>query len=94
MKRIRVEIPFILKEADRRCVPGEILSVSEEQLGRMRAINPNLVSVLGEEDAPAQPAQGENPEQAAQAPEQAPEQAAQAPEQEKKPAKKKQSKKK
>lgn len=49
MKRCEVQIPFHLKATDTIYVPGDTVSVSDEQLAKILAINKNMVIVLGEE---------------------------------------------
>ena len=48
MKRVRVYMPFHRKETDKDCKPGDEIVVSEEELARIRAVNVNMVAVLGE----------------------------------------------
>jgi hypothetical protein len=48
MKRVLVYIPFHRKETDEDCKPGDEIVVSEEELARIRAVNVNMVAVLGE----------------------------------------------
>ena len=56
MKRVKVLIPFHLKATNTDHVPGDEITVSDEQLARIRAINVNMVLVLGEaEEAEAKP---------------------------------------
>ena len=59
MKRVQVYIPFHRKETDEDCKPGDEIVVSEEELARIRAVNVNMVAVLGEvEEEP----EGDEPE--------------------------------
>lgn len=48
MKRVRVEIPFHLKATKTDHKPGDILTVDEETLARIQAVNINMVTVLCE----------------------------------------------
>jgi len=48
MKRVKVLIPFHLKASNTDCVPGDEIEVSDEQLANIRAVNVNMVLVLGE----------------------------------------------
>ena len=48
MKRVKVLIPFHLKATNTDHVPGDEITVSDEQLARIRAINVNMVLVLGD----------------------------------------------
>lgn len=50
MKRAEVLIPFRMAATDTDHVPGDIIEVSEEQLAKIRAVNVNMVLVIG--DAP------------------------------------------
>lgn len=55
MKRVRVLIPFHLAATKTDHVAGDEIVVSDEQLARIRAINVNMVEVLGEvKKAPAE----------------------------------------
>ncbi len=54
MKRVKVEIPFHLIATNTVHVPGDVIEVSEEQLARIRAVNINMVSVLGDVEEPVQ----------------------------------------
>lgn len=60
MKRVQVYIPFHRKETDEDCKPGDEIVVSEEELARIRAVNVNMVAVLGEAEEPE--GEGEEPE--------------------------------
>lgn len=48
MLRVKVELPFHRNETDTDQVPGDIIEVGEEELARIKAVNINMVSVLGE----------------------------------------------
>jgi hypothetical protein len=48
MKRVRVEIPFHRLQTDTDHVHGDEIVVSDEELARIRAVNINMVSILGE----------------------------------------------
>ena len=48
MKKVRVEIPFHLGETDTDYVPNDIIVVTEEALAKIKAVNVNMVSVLGD----------------------------------------------
>lgn len=48
MLRVEVLIPFHRLETDTDHVPGDVIEVSEEELARIRAVNINMVAVLGE----------------------------------------------
>ena len=52
MKRCEVLIPLHLKATDTFYVPGDIIEVSDAQLAKIRAINVNMVLVLGEAEKP------------------------------------------
>lgn len=60
--RVKVEIPFHRLQTDTGQEHGDILEVSEEELSRIRAVNINMVSLLGEvteqavPDTPKKPA--------------------------------------
>jgi hypothetical protein len=51
MKRCEVMIPFHMKATDTDHVPGDVIEVSDEQLANIKAINVNMVLVLGEVEA-------------------------------------------
>lgn len=56
--KCKVEIPFHLIATNTDHKPGDIIEVSEEQLAKIRAVNVNMVSVLGdvvEQEVPEQP---------------------------------------
>lgn len=48
MLRVEVLISFHRLETDTDHVPGDVIEVSEEELARIRAVNINMVAVLGE----------------------------------------------
>ena len=48
MVRAKVLIPFHMVATDTDHVPGDIIEVSNAQLAKFRAVNINMVSVLGE----------------------------------------------
>lgn len=50
MKLVEVLIPFHLSDTNADHNPGDVITVSEDQLARIKALNINMVSVLG--DAP------------------------------------------
>lgn len=54
--RVKVEIPFHRLQTDTDQAHGDILEVSEEELARIKAVNINMVSVLGEVTDQAVPA--------------------------------------
>lgn len=54
MKRVKVEIPFHLIATNTVHVPGDVIEVSEEQLARIKTVNINMVSVLGDVEEPVQ----------------------------------------
>ena len=56
MKRVEVLIPFHMAATDTDHVCGDIIEVSEEQLAKIRAINVNMVSVLGDAEEAEKPA--------------------------------------
>lgn len=51
MKRCEVLIPFHMTATNTDHVPGDVIEVSDEQLAKIRAINVNMVLVLGEVEA-------------------------------------------
>ena len=55
MKLVKVEIPFHRSQTDTDQVHGDILTVSEEELARIQAVNINMVSILGEATEQAVP---------------------------------------
>ena len=48
MKSVKVLIPFHNKDTKVDQVPGDVIDVSEERLEEIRAINVNMVLVLGD----------------------------------------------
>lgn len=56
MKRVEVLIPFHMAATNTDHVPGDVIEVSEEQLAKIRAVNVNMVSVLGDVEEQEQPA--------------------------------------
>ena len=48
MLRVEVLIPFHRLETDTDQNHGDVIEVSSEELARIRAVNINMVSVLGE----------------------------------------------
>jgi hypothetical protein len=67
MKRVLVYIPFHRRETDEDCKPGDEFVASEEELARIRAVNVNMVAVLGDVEEPETEAtvaeeEGEEPE--------------------------------
>lgn len=52
MLRTEVLIPFHRRETDTDHVPGDVIEVSESELARIRAVNVNMVLVLGEAEEP------------------------------------------
>lgn len=55
MLLVRVEIPFHRIATDTDHIHGDEIVVSEEELARIRAVNINMVSVLGEATEQAVP---------------------------------------
>ena len=55
MKRVRVEIPFHRLQTDTDQIHGDEIVVSDEELARIRAVNINMVSILGEATEQAVP---------------------------------------
>ena len=53
MLLVRVLIPFHRRETDTDQLPGDEIAVSLEELARIRAVNVNMVLVLGEVQEPA-----------------------------------------
>ena len=51
MKRCEVLIPFHMKATNTDHVPGDVIEVSDEQLANIKAVNVNMVLVLGEVEA-------------------------------------------
>lgn len=54
MKRVKVLIPFHLSDTNTDHVPNDEITVTDEQLTRIRAINVNMVLVLGEAEETAE----------------------------------------
>lgn len=55
MKSVKVLIPFHNKDTKVDQVPGDVIEVSEERLEEIRAINVNMVLVLGDvEEVPTE----------------------------------------
>ena len=48
MKRVRVLIPFHMSATNTDHVPGDEIKVTDEQLAKIKAVNVNMVEVLGE----------------------------------------------
>lgn len=48
MKRVEVLIPFHMKATKKDHKKGDIINVTDEQLANIKAINVNMVMVLGE----------------------------------------------
>jgi hypothetical protein len=48
MKRVKVLIPFHSIATGKDHVPGDEIKVTDEQLANIRAVNVNMVEVLGE----------------------------------------------
>jgi hypothetical protein len=48
MKRVKVLVPFHSKATGKDQVPNDIIEVTDEQLAAIRAVNVNMVLVLGE----------------------------------------------
>jgi hypothetical protein len=48
MIRVQVLIPFSVAATNQSYVPGDVIEVSAELLAKIRAINVNMVLVLGE----------------------------------------------
>lgn len=46
--RVKVEIPFHFTDLNADLVKGDEIEVNEQQLARIRAVNINMVSVIGE----------------------------------------------
>ena len=57
MKRVKVLVPFHLIATKTDHAPGDVIEVSDAQLAKIKAVNINMVTVLGEakeQDAPEQ----------------------------------------
>lgn len=48
MKKVQVLRAFHLSDTDKDYAPGDIITVSDEALARIKAINVNMVLVIGE----------------------------------------------
>lgn len=48
MKRVEVLIPFHRKLTDTDQIVGDVITVSDEELNRIKTVNINMVSVIGE----------------------------------------------
>ena len=48
MKLVKVLLPFHLKDTNTDHVTGDEIKVTDEQLAKIKAININMVKVLGE----------------------------------------------
>lgn len=44
--KVRVLIPFHLSAANKDCVPGEVIEVTESQLAKIKSINVNMVEIV------------------------------------------------
>lgn len=51
MKRCEVLVPFHMIATNTDYVPGDVIEVSDEQLAKIKAVNVNMVLVLGEVEA-------------------------------------------
>lgn len=54
MYRAAVLIPFHRRETDADCAPGDVIEVGAEELARIRAVNVNMVQVIGEVEEQAE----------------------------------------
>jgi hypothetical protein len=54
MKRVEVLLPFHMIATNTDHVPGDVIEVSDEQLTKIKAVNVNMVNVLGEADEPVE----------------------------------------
>lgn len=52
-KRVRVEVPFFWDAENKKLLKDDEIEVSEETLASIRAVNVNMVTVLG--DVPEEP---------------------------------------
>lgn len=52
MKKVEVLIPFHNADTKVNQVPGDVIEVSDEKLAKIKAINVNMVLVLGEVEKP------------------------------------------
>lgn len=48
MKRVEVLIPFHSRAANKDYIKGDVIEVTDEQLANIRAVNVNMVLVLGD----------------------------------------------
>lgn len=48
MLRVEVLIPFHSLAANKDCVAGDVIEVTDEQLAEIKKVNVNMVLVLGE----------------------------------------------
>jgi len=48
MKRVEVLIPFHRSLTDTDQIVGDVITVSDEELNRIKAVNINMVAVIGE----------------------------------------------
>lgn len=54
MKRVRVEVPFIDKVTKEPYAANAEITLTEERIAEIRAVNVNMVTVLGDAE-PAEP---------------------------------------
>lgn len=52
MKLVKVLIPFHMTALNKDLVPNDEIEVTDEQLAKIRAVNVNMVEVLGEVEKP------------------------------------------
>ena len=62
MLLVKVEIPFHRSATDTDQLHGDEIVVSEEELARIRSVNINMVSILGEVTEQAVPAPTKKPQ--------------------------------
>ncbi len=55
MKRVIVNIPFHISASNTDCVPNDIINVTDEQLAKIKSLNVNMVTVLGEVEEETKP---------------------------------------
>ena len=48
MKRVEVLIPFHCKATNKEYIKGDVIEVTDERLAEIKAVNVNMVLVLGE----------------------------------------------
>ena len=60
MKRVKVLVPFHMIATDTDHIPGDIISVSDAQLAKIKAVNVNMVAVLGDAEETEQPKKTRN----------------------------------